>query len=397
MRPASGSAMRKGRALSEDLRVLVVNAGWASDADENGEVRELVAGMIAAAPVGSRVLGSDCRSVYAIQERDGRLELDRLGSWRLLLAWRFDVVHVHLVIPPVQLAIALLTRLRGARVVLSPMSMLGSDFATSSWFRDRGPVFRRFKPTFVSVWRTCWRAVASVFVCASAEEVQQAGLPPERCVLVPLAAPNSALGAAARNRGAPTMAPLDAPVALVSRLDIQRKGFDRMATWLRAFSGTLPRPAVRVFAPTPDELGPFAEFVDRGLLDWEPAVRGADLADALQGCRGVMLLSRWDGQPRVLREGVLLGLPTLATVSSHFMEVVAVLGSGVTVDGDDPSAVQAGFRQLADDPRSAARGRVLFDRDVIGTYLWATLAAAARGGRPDPPSYYQAVAPHLPP
>jgi glycosyltransferase involved in cell wall biosynthesis len=185
------------------------------------------------------------------------------------------------------------------------------------------------------------------------------------------------------------------PLAFVTRLDTWRKGLDRLCYWLDACRDELPRPAVVLYAPDDGSSVPelMPGLMADGLLRWDTTSRGADLVHELQQARGVGLLSRWDGQPRVLREAALLGLPTLSTPASHFADVVTALGTGVMVhDPDEPRAVQRAFEALATQPRDPEPARRLFHRDSVGETLLALLQAAGASPRPAPVDHYRRFA-----
>jgi glycosyltransferase involved in cell wall biosynthesis len=181
------------------------------------------------------------------------------------------------------------------------------------------------------------------------------------------------------------------PLALVSRYDPYRKGFDRIERWLLAYEGSVPRPAVKVFAPLPDASSGLLELADRGLVEWDPETRGEALTTALRSCSGAVLLSRWEGQPRALREALLMGLPVLTTAAANLTEVIDVLGSGSVVDGDDPDQIHAAFRDIGARSHDPARAEQLFDRDRIGAFLWQVFSAVSRQQTP-PRSYYDTIA-----
>lgn len=92
-----------------------------------------------------------------------------------------------------QVLTALLLRLRGVPILLSPNFYLGDDFATSSWFNERGKLFRTIRPWLVRLLQRIWRLIGSWFMCASTWEMEQANLPPERCSLVASPAPDTPL------------------------------------------------------------------------------------------------------------------------------------------------------------------------------------------------------------
>ena len=370
------------------MNVLVVHAWLHRKEVEHLEIYQTVAGLVRAAEAeGSTVSATDGRLLYDTRwDQDGQLVYEPCGGLFSVLGRRWDVAHVHMVLPHLQLLVAAALRLRGTPVVLTPMSMLGDDFASGSWFRTRAPALRRLKPRGVRILGGMWRAVATAYVVQSREEARQARLPMQRCSFLPLPAPRTALADAVSDHAA-TSAPggESGPLAFVSRLDSWRKGIDRLCDWLDACADVLPRPAVVLYAadegqPRPRRLAPLH---DEGLLVWDKESRGAALVAGLMRSRGVVLLSRWDGQPRVLREAALLGLPTVSTRSSHFEEVVQALGCGVIVeDADDPAQVQAAFEALVHQPRDAAAAQRLFAKEAVGRSLLLALRRVA-GGRPD--------------
>lgn len=393
---ADGPVTRSTR--DRPVRVLVVHRGLLWGRDESAEVNELVAGLLAPATGPAlEVLATEGRRLFRARLAGATVDYLPAGALGADALTGVDLGWVHVPLHPSHLAIALRLRLRGRPVVLSPMGMLTRDFTGARWFsRTRFP--RTLKPVAVGVLRVVWRVLASGFTCLSAREVQDSRLPPDRCVLTPWPVPASDLARAIGGPGQAAGGDLAGrPVAFVSRWDVWRKGIDRLGAWLRECAGRLPRPAVVLMAPVGDGAPEgLDEALSAGVLRWRPDIRGGDLLPALRRCRGVMLLSRWDGQPRVLREAAALGLPTLSTPSSHFAEVVAVLGKGAVVDGDDVGAIQAAFERLADADTDPARARVLLDRAEIGAFLGEAFRAVAAGAPVPERSYYRGIDPRLP-
>jgi glycosyltransferase involved in cell wall biosynthesis len=367
------------------VRILVVHAELHLRKDESSEIYESVSGLTRAAHShGASVFATDGRRLYEAQlDAFGGLSyIDTGGFLRAWLQTTFDVAHVQMVVPYWHLAIAVLLFMRRTPIVLTPMSMLGDDFMLASWFRHKPRhVSRVLKPSGVRALRLAWRAVARAFIVQSHAEAAFARLPPQRCSYVPLPAPRSELGAAAGPASPPSAVDPSGPVAFISRFDPWRKGMDRMCRWLEAYADRLPRPAAVLFAPDDGQSRPaqMTALIDQGVLRWDPVTRGVELGRELGSCRGVMLLSRWDGQPRVLREAALLGLPTMSTPASHFTDVVDALGCGLIVDGDDPADVQDGYERLASQSCDGFRAQRLFDRDRIGAFLYQVLVATAAG------------------
>jgi glycosyltransferase involved in cell wall biosynthesis len=354
------------------------------------------------AAAGGQLHATNGRALFRVDAGDDDVTFVRVGGLGTVLRTRFDVAHVHMVTQVRHLLVALVLRLRGTPVVCSPMAMLGDDFAASSWFRTPGAVRRLTKPPLVRALRGCWKLLATLFVCTSAHEARQAGLAPEQVALLPLPLPRSALARRALTLAGDGAAPADAPVAYVGRFDVHRKGIDRLARWLRsardahgggsAPDAPLPRPALRLFAPG-DTAPPqdIAELIAAGVIAWDTHTSGADLAAELRRCRALLLLTRYEGQPRVLREAALLGLPIITTEAGNFSEALVALGAGVVVDGDRPDEVRAAFAQVAGLRPSPAAAARLFDRDRLGAFLYDVLDDVARG-RAAAADYYRAPA-----
>lgn len=375
---------------TEPLRVLLVHRGVLTREAEAAEVEQLAVGLLLAAGRGSiEVSVSDCRWVYRAVLHDGEVRLCRTGLLRHLRDG-VDVAHVHMPVPVQHLLAAVALRLHGVPVVLSPMGMLGDDFGRSTWFRGRRTLFAHVKPATVLLLRLLWGAVAQRFVCLGPEEVERSHLPPGRSAVLPWPLPLTDLGRASPALGAPPLASGAGPVAFVSRFDVQRKGIDRLCGWLEACAAELPRPAAVLLAPRPAGGHPRLDrLVAAGLLEWDGSTTGVALAERLRRCRAVMLLSRFEAQPRALREAAALGLPTICTDTGNFRAVVGALGKGALVDGDDPAAIQAAFVAVAGASRSVSAARELFDPVRVGAFLLALLVSAAQGRPFEDADYYR--------
>lgn len=370
------------------LRVLMVHRGVLAREAEAAEVEQLVVGMLQAARSGARqgvdVSVSDGRWVWRAVLHGDDLEYVRSGRLRAL-ARTFDVAHVHMPVPAAHVLAAALLRRHGVPVALSPMGMLGDDYARSTWFR-RSP-FALVKPAVVVLVRALWRLLATGFVCLSLDEARLAHLPLPRSAAVPWPLPATPLGRA--GSAGPSEGGATGPVAFVCRFDVHRKGIDRLCAWLRAYDAELPRPAAVLLTPRVDPHPPELDaLVAEGLLEWDSVTTGAALAARLRDCRAAMLLSRFEAQPRALREAAALGLPVITTATGSFRDVVAVLGRGAVVDGDDPASVQAAFHAVAGHDRDPGAGSAVFDPRAVGAFLTDRLATLARGERLGAADYY---------
>ena len=230
MATGGGSASPSGSAA---LRVLVVHRGVLARDAEAAEVEQQVLGLLSRPP-GQRaaeVWVSDCRFLYRAVLHDGELAYCRTGRLRRG-SLEVDVAQIHMPVPLPHLAAAVLLRLRRVPVVLSPMGMLGDDYARSTWSLGRRSALAVGKPAAIVVLRGVWRLLAQRFVCISLDEARLAHLPRQRSAGVPWPVPSTGLGRAAAQAPAGDQAGAAAaagPVAFVSRFDVHRKGIDRLA------------------------------------------------------------------------------------------------------------------------------------------------------------------------
>ena len=351
--------------------VLVVHRGLITQRDEVADLCQMIAGAIES---GCRdhveIEMSDGQTRYRPTLQAGELELVPLGRLaQAVLRGRYDIALIHEPVPLVHLALAAVLRLQGTAVVHQPITMLGQSYSRGTWFARRTRAFRLAKPFLVRMMRRAWLRAAHGFICVSDFEVVESQLPPERCRVLRWPSPPTGLAAATEHLDRPGPTCLG-PVAFVNRFDWHRKGFDRLCAWLELYGDELPQPAVLLCAPVPEAIPQrLSALVDQGLIEWNPTASGTELLSEIQRCRAVMLLSRWDGQSRILREAALAGVPTISTVNSHFSEIVVELGRGIVVDGDDPHSVQQAFRAIGAiviGPDSAGK---LFDRAAVGQEL----------------------------
>ena len=141
-----------------------------------------------------------------------------------------------------------------------------------------------------------------------------------------------------------------------ARLDWHYKGLDRAINAV-AHARRNGTPPFRVFLCGPDYRGggvkAAARIEELGLSDdcrvlfpgdYEPG----DLTP-LRDADATVLLPRWDGAPRALRESLALGTPVVVSPATNFIDQVEEYRCGVTVsDADDPAAVAAAFAKMCD-------------------------------------------------
>lgn len=153
-----------------------------------------------------------------------------------------------------------------------------------------------------------------------------------------------------------------ANLVIWSRLDYRFKGLDRAIEgmrWLadqpdaRGDNGELP---VRLFLCGPDYRGGVLaaqRHIAEAGLENDVFILGPDQYQPgskkpLRDADATVLLSRWDGSPRTLREAAHYGTPMIVCEETNFADLVRSSGAGSVVDGDDPSAVGLAFVELAD-------------------------------------------------
>ena len=386
------------------VRVLVVSRLLLWRRDEGSELWEQVAGLVEANTAGEiEILVTDCVNVYAPHVHAGQMRLELKGT--IAASWwtGVDVVHVCHLLPVIRhLLVGILFRVRGARIVFSPMAFLTDDFGLRSWTHRRPRVWTGSKAIALYSLRRAWNAIAHAFVCQSDYEVRSSRLPKEKCAVIHWPRPDVALLTDDRVLTAVPSNGAQAPIAFVSRMDPWRKGMDRLCTWLSEYASTLPRPAVVLLVPRgPGEPPQLEPLVRAGLIEWDWTSRGAALAAPLQRCRGALLLSRYDAQPRSLREALWLGLPIICTPECGFDQVVAMIGAGKVVHGDRPSEIQAAFDSLGAQKMNTDDVHRLLNRVETGRFVLSVLVAVG-AGQHAPRSYFNehtahaAHRPHFP-
>lgn len=161
------------------------------------------------------------------------------------------------------------------------------------------------------------------------------------------------------------------------RIEWHYKGTDRLLAGVKAVRkrlGNAPAP-FRLFLIGPDYAGgskTAQDFIDQhGLQDLVrlllPGSYVGGSRAPLRDADGCILLTRWDGIPRSLREATWLGIPVLVSPESHFGQFIERFGNGILLKNpDDPEAVATGLLDLADQTlRSRRRAGALALRDAL--------------------------------
>lgn len=192
----------------------------------------------------------------------------------------------------------------------------------------------------------------------------------------------------------PVRPPHDGPLRLVAvgRLDAV-KGHDVL---LRALT-EVPGAALTVVGEGGRRPALEKQVADLGLADrvvlpgWSE-----DVAAELLRADVLVLPSRTEGWPLTVVEGMLAGLPVVATPVGSVPEAVQDGRTGLLVPRDDPAALAAALRRLRDEPvlraRLGAAGRALaaatMTADRMGAQwldLWEQLRSLPRAPRLRPP------------
>jgi glycosyltransferase involved in cell wall biosynthesis len=372
------------------VRVLIVSKLILWRRDEGSEFWEQVSGMVEANTAGAAdILVTDCSTVYRPHMDAHQMRFEPIGSIASSWFTGADIVHVLHLLPAVRhLLIAALFRVRGSTIVFSPMAFLTRDFALRSWTHRRPRLWTASKTAALRVLKASWNLLAHTFVCQSLYEVRSSKLPENRCVIVHWPRPDVPLLTESRHLVALKNHDRSAQIAFVSRMDPWRKGLDRLCTWLSEYASSLPHPAVVLLVPRcAGEPPQLEELVRAGLVDWDWKSQGAALENQLRRCRGSVLLSRYDAQPRSLREALWLGLPIICTPECGLDQVVSLLDAGKVVDGGRPAEIQAAFDSLAGKTVNIDDVHRVLDRMETGRFLLSVLVALGTGRQP-PRSYY---------
>jgi glycosyltransferase involved in cell wall biosynthesis len=146
------------------------------------------------------------------------------------------------------------------------------------------------------------------------------------------------------------------PVVYWGRQDYKMKGLDRLLAgveWARKYEGELP---FHLFIIGPGYQGG-EQLVRRDVENRDlggcvtillPGEYQRGDISPLRDASMSVLLSRWDGIPRALRESLALGVPVLASKETHFGSVIQESGAGIILeDADDPASVGEALLEMA--------------------------------------------------
>lgn len=264
-----------------------------------------------------------------------------------LTAERYDVVHVHWVVPNA----ALVADLVRAHQVPLVVSLHGSDVFLAE----------RLRPARLLA-RSALRFSGAITACSGdlRERALRLGAPPERTRLVPYGVDLRAFAPLVEEggRGAVRRQRLGVPegrlfVLALGRL-VEKKGF---ADLLEA-AGSCPELHV-VIAGAGDLRQPLEEQARRvgasasfpGALDRETAAAALSAADVVVVPSVRDAAGNVDGLPNVLLEALAAGRPVVATRVAGIPDVVHDAENGLLVPERDPRALREALLRLARDPR----------------------------------------------
>lgn len=131
------------------------------------------------------------------------------------------------------------------------------------------------------------------------------------------------------------------------RIDWKMKGLDNLMNGVVEAARRKPQPGFRLFLMGPgyrDGEIIAQQFVERHQLQDLVHIKlpGSYVAGSKAPLRDAdisVLMSRWDGFPRALRESIYLGVPILVTPETHFADLTEQFGCGVVIG--QPGAAEA--------------------------------------------------------
>lgn len=131
-------------------------------------------------------------------------------------------------------------------------------------------------------------------------------------------------------------------LVLWSRLDYELKGIDRLLNGI-AVDTPLSASRYHTFLIGPDYAGGLEKCITRVKqlqIEDRVTILGPDQYTSgdhspLAFADGSVLLSRWDGFPRSLRESLLLDVPVLVSPETHFSDIISETGCGLSISNPD--------------------------------------------------------------
>jgi glycosyltransferase involved in cell wall biosynthesis len=292
----------------------------------------------------------------------------RSAASTLLRETRYDVVHVHWVVPSAAL-IQDIVRAHGAPLVVS---LHGSDVF----------VAERLAPARALA-RQALRAAGAVTACSGdlRERALRLGALPERTRTVPYGvdaaafSPDVPSADMRRRLGVPEGAVL---VLAVGRL-VEKKGF----AWLVAAAAQAP--GVHVVVAGDGDLRRDLEEKARALgapVSFAGALDRKDVASAMAAADVVAVPSivdragNVDGLPNALLEGLASGRAVVATRVAGIPDVVEDGQNGLLVPPGDEAALAAALRRLVAEPQTRSRLGIEARRRAEGRLSWRSAARA---------------------
>jgi glycosyltransferase involved in cell wall biosynthesis len=142
------------------------------------------------------------------------------------------------------------------------------------------------------------------------------------------------------------------------RNDIHQKGVDLLLQgYARAVGMGLSVPLVIAGQPHESSVRVLREMIDSLGLTHVVSVVGRVTDERkwelISGARCLVFLSRWDGPPRPVREGLAAGTPAVVSAGTNFGNVIQDSGAGVCVDSS-PVGVGRGLLQTQSDATMAS-------------------------------------------
>jgi glycosyltransferase involved in cell wall biosynthesis len=276
------------------------------------------------------------RTAYLVARRTADLA-------RFVARERFDVVHVH--------AVSLFGLEAHLATALSRVPLIVTHHSTLEWWR---PMWTLQSDVILQMekWRTTFA------VCPyqkAADELRDAGIRPERLVVIPFCADEK------RFSGSITPPKPGEPFHLIipARL-VAEKGYAELLTAMAEVRGRLPQVRLTIVGTGPAQAEIEQTIGRLGLGDIVKMlgyVPHADMPELLRKCHVIVLPSYMGGEtfPVALLEGMCMGMPAIGTRWFGIPDIIEDGVNGVLVEPRDAKALARAIEALAGDLTFFAR------------------------------------------
>lgn len=328
------------------------------------------------------VLATDGKYTYSVKKKSESYSLhiiEKFLLWNIITSQ--TIVHFHGGLIIKCMSDALLLHLFGVKIYLSPCSQLSDELKACSWRGEFVGLNRLFRTLTINIIRFIWISISGKIICLSSHEADSSHIPIKKRIICPWPTPHTALSQVAlkaslerKKSGNKVKITDNLNLAYIGRFSLYPKGLDILNESIKDIGND-----VRIFLYTPPlrletrQNIEFSTYFNDAI--WDTETHGAGLYKHLQQLDAVVNLSRWDGQPRALREAMLCDCFTLSTKESHFSDIHDEFGTGVTVASHTIDALISSIEKLKQFPKNnlidlANLAMILFDRINIGHFMY---------------------------